>query len=113
VERLEELGLVNDEKFAHRYAEQLLFSKNLSKKGAKYKLVEKGIDRELADEILEEFEVDPKEQIRAIIDSKYLTVITDEKGKRRAVASLQRKGFGWSDIKSVLEEYIEDEYYEV
>jgi regulatory protein len=113
VERLEELGLVNDEKFARRYAEQLLFSKNLSKKGAKYKLVEKGIDRELADEILEEFEVDPKEQIRAIIDSKYRTVITDEKGKRRAVASLQRKGFGWSDIKSVLEEYIEDEYYEV
>lgn len=113
VERLQELGLVNDEKFARRYAEQLLLSKKLSKKAAKYKLIEKGIDRQLAEEILEEFEVDPREQIRDIIESKYISSLADEKGKRRAVASLQRKGFNWSDIKAVLEEYTEDENYEI
>ncbi|MGN0487799.1 MAG: regulatory protein RecX [Ruminococcus sp.] len=113
VERLEELGLVNDEKFARTYAEKLLLNKKLSKKGAKYKLLEKGIDRELAEEILDEFQVDPREQIREIIESKYKSSLTDEKGKRRAVSALQRKGFSWSDIRAVLEEYTEDESYEI
>lgn len=53
VERMEELGLVDDEKFAKRYAEQLINVKHLSVRGAKYKLLEKGIDKDLADEILE------------------------------------------------------------
>ena len=110
VERLEELGLVNDEKFARNYAEQLLNVKHLSKKGAKYKLMEKGIDRDLADMILDEIYFDPQEHIRIIIQSKYRN-LADEKTRRRAVA-LQRKGYGWSDIKSVIDEYIEEEYYE-
>lgn len=113
VERLQELGLVNDEKFARRYAEQLLLNKKLSKKAARYKLIEKGIDRQLADEILEEFEVDPKEQIRDIIESKYISSFDDEKGKKRAIAALQRRGFSWGDIKAILEEYTEDESYEI
>ena len=111
VERLEELGLVNDEKFARNYAEQLLNVKHLSKKGAKYKLMEKGIDRELADRILDEIYFDPQEHIRIIIQSKYKN-LADEKTRRRAVSALQRKGYGWSDIKSVIDEYIEEEYYE-
>ena len=111
VERLEELGLVNDEKFARNYAEQLLNVKHLSKKGAKYKLMEKGIDRDLADRILDEIYFDPQEHIRIIIEGKYKN-LADEKTRRRAVAALQRKGYGWSDIKSVIDEYIEEEYYE-
>ena len=111
VERLEELGLVNDEKFARNYAEQLLNVKHLSKKGAKYKLMEKGIDRDLADRILDEIYFDPQEHIRVIIESKYRN-LDDEKTRRRAVSALQRKGYGWSDIKSVIDEYIEEEYYE-
>ena len=111
VEKLEELGLVNDEKFARNYAEQLLNVKHLSKKGAKYKLMEKGIDRDLADMILDEIYFDPQEHIRIIIQSKYRN-LADEKTRRRAVSALQRKGYGWSDIKSVIDEYIEEEYYE-
>lgn len=111
VERLEELGLVDDEKFARNYAEQLLNVKHLSKKGAKYKLMEKGIDRDLADMILDEIYFDPQEHIRIIIQSKYRN-LADEKTRRRAVSALQRKGYGWSDIKSVIDEYIEEEYYE-
>ena len=111
VERLEELGLVDDEKFARNYAEQLLNVKHLSKKGAKYKLMEKGIDRDLAEIILDEIYFDPQEHIRIIIQSKYRN-LADEKTRRRAVSALQRKGYGWSDIKSVIDEYIEEEYYE-
>ena len=100
VERMEELGLVN--------AEQLLFSKHNAPRGAVRQLVQKGIDRELAEEIIEEIDFDPCDGIRAVIDRKYKN-INDEKIRRRAVAALQRLGYGWDDIKTVLREYTEED----
>jgi regulatory protein len=111
VERLRELGLVNDENFARRYYKELTQgSKHLSPKGAKYKLIEKGIDRDLIDIIMEDTEVDEKEQIRILIEKKYSNFNTDEKYRRRAVSALQRKGFRWDDIKSVMKEFEEEDY---
>ena len=107
VERMEELGLVNDEDFARRYAEQLLYGKRLSKRAAFYELRRKGIDQATAEEALAELDVDVHEQIRALIEKKYRN-INDEKIRRRAVAALQRLGYGWESIKAVLEEYADD-----
>lgn len=101
VERLEELGLVNDEGFARRYAEQLLFSKHMSSRGALFELSRKGIEKELAEQIIEEFDVDIDENIRYIIERKYRR-IDDEKIRRKAVSALQRLGYGWDDIKRVI-----------
>ncbi len=111
VERMEELGLVNDETFAKHYANKLLFSKHMSKKTAVYELARKGIDKETAERILEEIEVSPEEQIRQIIEKKYRN-ISDEKTKRRAVSALRRLGYRWDEIRSVLDEYTEENYYE-
>lgn len=108
VERMEELGLINDENFARRYAEQLLFSKHNAPRGAVRQLVQKGIDRKLAEEIIEEIDFDPCDGIRAVIDRKYKN-INDEKIRRRAVAALQRLGYRWDDIKTVLREYTEED----
>lgn len=107
VERLEELGLVNDVGFARRYAEQLIFTKNMSKHRAKTELALKGIDRDVIEDVLDEIEVEPREQIRAVLEKKYSRII-DEKSKRRAVAALQRLGFGWDDIKCVIKEFTEN-----
>lgn len=108
VERMEELGLVNDESYALHYAQKLIFTKHMSKNAVVYELARKGIDKELAAEILEEIEVDSSEQIRIIIDKKYKN-ISDEKIRRRAVATLQRLGYRWDEIKGVIEEYAEDD----
>ena len=108
VERMEELGLVNDESYALHYAQKLIFTKHMSKNAVVYELARKGIDKELAAEILEEIEVDSSEQIRIIIDKKYKN-ISDEKIRRRAVAALQRLGYRWDEIKGVIEEYAEDD----
>ncbi len=108
VERMEELGLVNDESYALHYAQKLIFTKHMSKNAVVYELARKGIDKELAAEILEEIEVDVSEQIRIIIDKKYKN-ISDEKTRRRAVAALQRLGYRWDEIKGVIEEYTEDD----
>lgn len=108
VERMEELGLVNDEAFAKRYALQLINTKHMSPRAAVRMLLQKGIDRELAEDVVDEIPVDPSENIRAVIEKKYRN-INDEKIRRRAVSALQRLGYGWDEIKSVLEEYTEDE----
>lgn len=106
VERLEELGLVNDESFAQRYAEQLIFSKHMSKRGALYELSRKGINRELAEEILDGIEVDEEAEIRAVLEKKYRN-LDDEKSRRRAVSALQRLGYGWDSIRHAMEYYSE------
>ncbi len=108
-DRLEELGLIDDDNFARRYAEKLIFGKHMSKKSAFYELRRKGINAETAEEILDAINVNTAEQIKSVIDKKYKN-ITDEKIRRRAVAALQRLGFGWDDIKSVIEEYTEEDY---
>lgn len=108
VERMEELGLVNDRVFAERYARKLIFTKHMSKTAASFELARKGIDRELADEILESIEVNEREQIREVIDKKYRN-LSDEKIKRRAFSALQRLGYRFDDIRAVLEEYTEED----
>lgn len=108
--RMEELGLINDENYARRLAHDLIYLKKMSPRGARFKLMEKGISRELCDEILDEFDVDPVEQIVEIIERKYADKLGDEKGRRRTYAALQRLGYGSGDIMSALAEFEEEEF---
>ena len=39
---------------------------------------------------------------------KYKNRLTDEESVRRVFAALQRKGFGYSDIKAVLKQYSDE-----
>lgn len=110
VERLMELGLINDESFAKKYAESLSH-KHLSQRQIQQKLRLKGIDKELSSETVEDLNLDEKEEIRALIEKKYIRKLSDEADLRRTVAALQRRGFGYSDIKAVINEFREfDEY---
>lgn len=106
-QQMEELGLVDDESFARKYANELLQKKYMSPRGIEYKLKEKGISNELIAIIKEELEYDPYEQIRGLLNKKYANYAQDEKIKRRAIAALQRLGWSWSDIKSAMD----DSYY--
>lgn len=100
---MEELGLVNDEVFAQKYAKELLFNKHFSKRRAEFELSQKGIDKDVICEVLSNLECDAVEQIRTLVDKKYKTAYSDEKVKKRAVAFLQRHGYSWNDIKQVLD----------
>ncbi len=107
--RLEELGLINDESFAREYAEQLLVRKKFSAERAAFELSKKGIARELTDEILEEFDVDPVEQIVSVIEKKYSRLLHDEKGRKRTINGLRAMGYRWNDIKEAMESFEEYE----
>lgn len=110
-DRMVELGLIDDERFARRYSADLINLKHLSCRGVRQKLAEKGINRELIDEVTGEPEIDEEQQIRTIIDKKYSRVMNDEKGRRRAYNALMRLGFSYRDIKSVMAEYTDTEEY--
>ncbi len=110
-DRMVELGLIDDERFARRYSADLINLKHLSYRGVRQKLAEKGISRELIDEVTGELEIDEEQQIRTIIDKKYSRVMNDEKGRRRAYNALMRLGFSYQDIKSVMAEYTDTEEY--
>ena len=105
--RLEELGLIDDGRFARRYAADLINLKRLSQRGVRQKLAEKGIDRELIDEVLEELCVDEREQLREIISKKYSRSLDSEKERRRVFSALSRMGYSYGDIKSAMAEYTE------
>lgn len=105
IERMEELGLLNDEAYARRMAHDLLYLKKMSARGAVYKMIEKGIDKSLAEEIVEEFELDPVEMLVELIERKYADKLDDEKSLRRTVASLQRLGYSWGEIRAALDEF--------
>lgn len=111
VERMEELGLINDENFARRYASQLYENKKLAKSAVIYKLCLKGIDKETASQIAEELEPESDSQIYAVIEKKYKNVLNDEKGRKRAVAGLQRMGYRYGDIKRVLNEFCDEQEF--
>ncbi len=102
VDRMQELGLINDVEFAKAYARKLVYGKKMSLRAAELELRRKGIDNITAEQVLSELEYDAQTQIIEFISKKYRN-IEDEKVKRRAVAALQRKGYGWDDIKQAIE----------
>ncbi len=105
VERLQELGLIDDEGFAKEYAYQLLVKKKYSEKRTLYEMLKKGIDKELAEEIIEELGIDPEEQIRYLLETKYAKLMNDEGNRKKVVSTLAGMGFSWYDINSVVNEY--------
>jgi regulatory protein len=102
VDRMQELGLINDGEFAKAYARKLVYGKKMSLRAAELELRRKGIDNITAEQALSELEYDAQTQIIEFISKKYRN-IEDEKVRRRAVAALQRKGYGWDDIKQAIE----------
>ena len=104
-EKMESLGLINDENFARRYTKELLYSKHYSPRKVEYELTLKGIDRETAAYIIENEAPDAVDQIKILIEKKYKNINSDEKIKRRAIAFLQRYGYSWDDIKKALSLY--------
>ena len=102
-----EFGLVDDRRYAERFAERCC-ENNISKKEALSKMLIKGIPYDLAKEVLEELETDEQEQLSELINRKYAYKLTEENGTQKVFAALVRKGFSYSAIKEALKKYNEE-----
>ena len=109
-DRLEELGLLNEERFARSYVDELIRRKHLSKSGLKTALIQKGVQRDIIETVLEEVEVDPVEQVRELLATKFKTRdLSDEKQRTRTVNALLRLGYRFSEINAAMGDPFEDE----
>ena len=116
VEKLIELDLVNDERYAENYARELFERKKFGKMRIKSELRAKGISTDIAnaavEELFEEEEPDNVQRIVDIIGKRYYNRMNDEVGRQKVFSALQRMGYSFSDIREAMSEFSDDEYYE-
>lgn len=97
-------GYLDDRRYAEHYIEWKKQGKGKAR--LKMELVQKGISREIIEEVLESTDFgETREMIRQIILKKQKTDIPmNEKEKQRLYGFLMRKGFSSSDILAVMRE---------
>jgi len=112
VDRMCELGLINDEDYARRYAADCVNLRGFSPSRTKYALLEKGVPKYIAEEITEEMDSDQCPVIAAVILRKYHRFLDDEKGITKTTNALARLGYRYGDIRNVINNLSEDiDYY--
>lgn len=105
-DRMEQLGLIDDNQYAERKLERLLTEKRVSPKMARQMLLAEGLDRETVDVALEniEQEYETKDSIELIFERKFEGKLNSKKDFDRMFAFFMRKGFSPADVKSYLRE---------
>ncbi len=107
LDRFEEVGLVDDGKFAREWIEQRQGGRGLARRALAMELRRKGIEDDVAREALDEIEPDDElDAARALVRSKLRSVrnLEHDKAMRRLVGMLARKGHSPSVAFSVVKE---------
>lgn len=110
-DKMENLGLINDEEYCKAKAEYLINVKKCSLGETRAKLLTLGINKDIIKCCIQLYDSDVQaENLRYIIEKKYYSKLDQP---QKVIAALMRKGFSYSDIKSALrsmEIETEDEY---
>ena len=111
-DRMEELGLICDSKYALSYARDRFLYRSKGAKVIKGELLRKGIDRETIEEALDEVCSGEDTEVSAVYDlikKKYINKLDDRKSKGNTIASLLRRGYSYDSIKRAFAKIEEDE----
>ncbi|HZJ78634.1 MAG TPA: regulatory protein RecX [Clostridia bacterium] len=104
VERVLELGFIDDDKYAQKLATELFEKKMFSPFRIRSELIRRGVSKDSADNVCEGLDIDFKERIIEILNRKFERQLSTPQGKKRAFNSLVRMGYGFSDIRSAMRE---------
>lgn len=110
IDRYIEAGYLDDEHFCQSLVDYLFNSKHYSENHVRQECFKRGIDRTVVDNVISEYNVDNVSTIIDLICNKYQAKLEQENGKSKVIASLQRKGFSYSDIKSAFYRIENDEF---
>lgn len=111
MQRLVELGAINDRRYAQGLARHYIEVKLFGRRRAFQEMRLKGLTKEVIDIALSEYDEGVEQRLHTLIEKKYLRIMTDEKGINRAKNSLVRYGYDYSDINKAFKQ-IELEYDE-
>lgn len=107
IERMCELELINDERYAARLYDYLSQT-GASKREILFKLQNKGIPSDLARQTVENDQNDESEKLSKLIKTKYASRLQTEEGVRKVFNSLVRHGYSYSDVRDALRAYSEE-----
>ncbi len=117
VDKLKQKGLVNDVQFAKAWVESRRKNKNKGKIALKQELYQKGIDREIIDEVMSDevrgqsSELSEEQLAQQALEKKLKSWknLPPLEFKKKAYEFLMRKGFEYSVVKEVVEKYLKKE----
>lgn len=114
VERMAELGYLDDADYAGRLARDMTKLRKLGPDRIRRELQAKGIDRELASLTVEELESDPQEAVLELLNGKLARLAAEtlesgeQKDRNRLFSRLTRMGYGFDDIRQAWRLYCEE-----
>ena len=110
-DKMEDIGLINDEEYCKAKAEYLITVKKCSLGETRLKLLTLGINKDIIESCIEIYSEDTQsENLLHLLGTKYRTKLNQP---QKVIASLMRKGFRYSEIRAALKTLdieIEDEY---
>lgn len=110
IEKMLELGYLDDEKYARNLVKYLDQTRNISKNHIKQEMFKRGIPNEIINLVMEDYEFDNVSCVVDLILTKYRNKLNNEDGNKKVIASLMRKGFSYSDIKNAFYRIENEEY---
>ncbi len=106
VDKLEEMGLLNDAAYAQKLARHFMLTKKYGARRAVLELRRKGIDSETAAWAVDQ--VEPEEdQLTELVLRKYARYLEDDedgKGREKVIRALMRLGHGYYDAAGAVDE---------
>lgn len=111
VEKMRELKMLDDESYARNLAQQYLEHKHYAGKRILLELRQKGIDLALAQQVVDELEIDEEEQLDILLSGKLGEDLDDEKVKARVFNKLARYGYRAGNISRAIRNRTNSEDY--
>ena len=108
VERLTEVGLLDDERYAERLAQCLSRSKQYPKRRVAQELQRRGVDRDTAQSAAEEIDCEDYKQALALIEKRYYNKMNERESRQKVMAALARRGFSYEAIRQAMAAYDEE-----
>lgn len=107
--RLVETGMINDRAFAQDMAKKLIEVKKYGRYRACFEMRRKGLDDDLIDEVLEEYDDGYEDRLRQLVGRKYARYLNAENGVNKVRAALIRQGYSYAEVKHVLNGFMDED----
>ena len=103
VERLRQVGLLDDERYAARLARSLCEMKHYPARRIEQELRHRGVSPVLAQAAVAELDSEDFQQALALLEKKYYNKLNDPDSRRRVTAALARRGFSYGAIRRAMD----------